>query len=82
MIGQSERRIAQLEGSSDQLVQVGGSVQEGEARVAVELDVGDAAAPLRPPGSGTQVSHQRPERPNRPQGIEDDVRVQSVHVLG
>jgi hypothetical protein len=40
VIGEGERRIAELDRSAHQLVGVGGSVQEGEARMAVELDVG------------------------------------------
>ena len=40
VIGESERGIAELDRPVHQLAEVGGSVQEGEARMAVELYVG------------------------------------------
>ncbi len=39
VVGEGERRIAQFQRPGDQFLRMGSSVQEGEARMAVELDV-------------------------------------------
>lgn len=45
VIGQRERRIAELGRSRDELLRVGGAVEEGVRRMAVELDVAHAGSP-------------------------------------